>query len=136
VEALQTFFESMLTEDRWPFWSAVLVLAILGQFSSLKLFTRERAYGKTTPRWVQHLWWWGRETLMLHPIAAGALLGTLWLDPEGKGWPLVGSAMYFATAGVVSMFAFAVLRGFLKWKGIPVQLPGTSEPPAPPVQLP
>ena len=130
MEALQTFFESMLTEERWPFWSAVLVFTILGQFTSMKLFTRSRAYAKTSPAFIQHFWWWGRETLMVHPILAGVVLGRLWMDPEGKGWPIVGSQMYFASAGVVSLFAFAVLRAILKWRGIDVQLPGTSNPPS------
>jgi hypothetical protein len=129
MEALQAFFESMLTEERWPFWSAVLVFTIIGQFTSTKLFTRARAYKKTR---FQHVWWWGRETLMLHPILAGAVLGNFWRDPEGHGWPVIGSQMYFASAGVVSIFAFAIIRAFLKWKGIEVQLPGTSVEPPPP----
>ena len=130
MEALDTFITSMLTMDRWPFWSVALIFAIVGQFTSKHLFTRERAYLKD--RW-QPFWWWGRESLSLHPIAAGALLGQLWPDPEGRHWTTAASCAYFASAGVVSMFLWMIIKGVAKKKGVELTLPGdTSRPPPPP----
>ena len=130
MEAAEAFAASMFTQERWPFWSTVLVLTIIGQFTSTKLFTRARAYAKTKPAWKQHFWWWSRETLMLHPIAAGFVLGLFWADPESQGWPKIASQMYFAAAGGVSLVAWTVLKGVLKKRGINVELPGASKPPS------
>jgi hypothetical protein len=110
----------------WPWYTAVGIFTIIGQFTSLKLFTRARAYDKTNAVWTQHVWWWGRETLMLHPIAAGAALGLLWKDPDGTGLSIAASSGYFAGAGVASLFAYMVLKGYAKKKGIDLVLPGTS----------
>jgi hypothetical protein len=129
MEELKQAAGVVLSADAWPFWSTVLVFTIIGQFTSTKLFTRERAYQEHGAAWKNHLWWWGRETLMLHPIAAGAALGALWQDPQGQGWPLVGSMMYFGVAGVLSLGAWAAIRGFAKKKGVDLKLPGQSSPP-------
>jgi hypothetical protein len=131
-EAVVEFAKSMLTEDRWPFWATVLVFTAIGQFTSTKLFTRERAYRLWPTWWAKHFWWWGRESLMLHPIAAGLVLGCMWFDPEGAGWNRIASGMYFAAAGFVSMVAWALLKGALKLRGITVRLPGESTLPPPP----
>jgi len=110
----------------WPWYTAVGVFTIVGQFTSLKVFTRDRAYDKDQAKWAQHVMWWGRETLMLHPIAAGIVLGLIWVDPDGTGLSIAASAGYFAGAGVASLFAYMVLKGYAKKKGIELQLPGTS----------
>jgi len=129
LDAIESLGKDMLTLDRWPFWATVMVFTVIGQFTSTKLFTRERAYKKWPKVWQRHLWWWGRETLMLHPIFAGGALGLLWRDPEGRGWSMAASPAYFAAAGVLSMFAWALLKGALKKRGIVIALPGASEPP-------
>jgi hypothetical protein len=127
-EAFEEFVKTLFTEDRWPWWSAVIVFTVVGQFTSTKLFTRERAY-RQRAWWKHQFWYWMRETLMLHPLAAGFTLGCLWQDPEGQGWPVIGSMMYFATAGGVALIAWALLKGYLKRKGVSVSLPGESTPP-------
>lgn len=129
MEDLKQAAGIVLSADAWSFWAAVLIFTVIGQFTSTKLFTRERAYTEWGSAWKNHLWWWGRESLMLHPIAAGCVLGALWRDPQGLGWPLVGSMMYFGVAGVISMGAWAVIRGFAKKRGVELTLPGQSKPP-------
>ncbi len=136
MEALDEFIGAMLTLERWPFWAAVLVFTVVGQFTSKNLFTRERAYAKYAVRWHKHFWWWGRETLMLHPIVSGFLLGSVWRDPEGAGWKLVGSQMYFAVAGAVSLFFWSILKGIAKKRGVAITLPGESSTPPPPLPPP
>jgi hypothetical protein len=138
MEALDTFIGSMLTLERWPFWAAVLVFTIVGQFTSKNLFTRERAYatyvlprGAKTP-WEKHFWWWGRETLVIHPLLAGFVLGAVWQDPEGAGWKLIGSQMYFAAAGAVSAPLWAIVKAVAKKRGFALALPGESSNPPPP----
>tara|TARA_R100000656_G_scaffold104176_1_gene76159 strand:+ start:189006 stop:189467 length:462 start_codon:yes stop_codon:yes gene_type:complete len=114
-----------------PFIGTVLVFTIIGQFTSRRLFTRERAYKKQKSAWYkfwenQWFWWWMRESLPLHPIMSGALLGLVWQDPEGHGWAPLASMSYFALAGVLSLFSWAVIRGVLKKRGIDLVLPGES----------
>jgi len=128
-EILSTVREYVL--PHWPLVFTLLVFTVIGQFTSHKVFTRARAYQKRSKKFLQWFWWWGRESLPLHPIASGALLGLLWHNPEGvsPSWPLAASVSYFAGAGVLSLFAWSLLRGYLKKKGIDLSLPGDSTPP-------
>ncbi len=129
MEELKQAAGIILSAEAWPFWSAVLVFTIIGQFTSTKLFTRERAYQEYGAAWKNHIWWWGRESLMLHPIASGGVLGLFWRDPQGLGWPIIGSMMYFASAGVVSLGAWMTIKSFAKKRGVDLKLPGQSNPP-------
>lgn len=114
----------------WPFLMIAMIFTVVGQFTSKSVFTRERAYRKAKDQWF---WWWGRETLAIHPILSGCLVGLIWQNPEGvdPAWKLVASASYFAGAGVISLFAWAILKGILKKKGIDLDLPGESIAPPP-----
>lgn len=127
MDAFDQFVSSMFTLDRWPFWSAVLVFTFIGYFTAKRLFTKERAYAQTSLQWF---WYWGRESLILHPIAAGVLLGFFWPDPEGRKWPQAASCMYFAAAGAVSLVAWVVIKGIAKQKGYSITLPGDSDRPS------
>lgn len=129
MEALDALINSMFTMDRWPFWSAVIVFTVIGHFVSKHFFTRERAYAKSNSQWF---WWWGRESQVLHPLAAGALLGRAWPDPEGRHWSQAASCMYFATAGAVSLIAWVLIQGYAKKKGVVLTLPGDSDNPPKP----
>lgn len=130
-EAFEGFVKTMFTEERWPWWSAVIVFTVIGQFTSTKLFTRERAYRDWGSKTKQQFWYWMRETLMLHPLVAGGALGYFWQDPEGHGWPLISSMMYFATAGGAALISWVLLKGYLKRKGVDLVLPGESVAPPP-----
>ncbi len=133
MEELKDVAGVLFTKDSWPFWSTVLVFTIIGQFTSTKLFTRERAYQERAKDWHRHVWFWARESLMIHPLLSGFTLGLFWRDPQNLGWPLAGTMMYFAAAGVLSLFAWMAFKGFAKKKGVSVRLPGESTiPPAPP----
>jgi len=116
----------------WPFVSVMAILTVVGQVSSKSFFTRDRAYLKQKASafykfWeAQWFWWWGRETLALHPIVSGALIGLIWQNPEGAdpAWKLIASVVYFAAAGFASLFAWSILRSYLKKKGVELELPG------------
>jgi hypothetical protein len=137
VEHFDAFVAGMLSMDRWPFWSAVLVFTIVGQFTSVRLFTRERAYRQRKQLWHHWFWYWARETLTIHSVAAGLVLGLFWRDPEGHGWNAIGSQMYFAAAGVISLFFWTLLKALAKRQGIELTLPGdSSRPPPPPASEP
>jgi hypothetical protein len=127
LDQLEQLAASALSLEHWPFLTVMLVLAVMGQFTSKHVFTRERAYRQGRGQWF---WWWARESLMVHPLATGALLGFfLWVDPEGHSWNRTASSAYFAGAGACSLFLFALLRGMLKKRGIKLTLPGESKPP-------
>lgn len=114
----------------WPFFAVVLVFAVIGQFTSKHVFTRDRAYTKGRFQW---LWWWGRESLSVHPLLAGGLLGLVWFNPEHADpvWHWTTTVGYFAFAGAISLFGWALLKGWLKRKGVTLSLPGESVPPKP-----
>ena len=139
----QFFSENII--PHWPFLIATLVFTVVGRFSSRKLFTRKRAYtlssGKKFQFWKKRgFWWWGRETLSLHPILTGLILGLLWVNPE-EADPALGSFAsmgYFAGSGVLSLFAWSILTSVAKKKGVVLSLPGESVRPgeSPPDHMP
>jgi hypothetical protein len=115
-----------------PFYGVMLVLLIIGDRMSSRIFTKERAYRAypgTYGRWKWRVYFWGRETLPMQPILMGALIGLAWLDPEGKSWNRAASMAYFATAGAASMILWAFTKAWAKKKGIVLALPGESGPP-------
>lgn len=124
----------------WPFGVVVVIFAIIGQVMSKSVFTRERAYKKQKASalyrfWEsQSFWWWGRETLPLHSILGSAPIGLIWLNPEGAdpAWTVAASVGYFAGAGAVSLVAWALAKGYLKKRGIDLELPGGSPSLTPP----
>lgn len=120
----------------WPFLVTTLIFTVIGRFTSTKVFTRTRAYEKQSDKWYkfwenQWFWWWGRETLALHPILTGCVLGLMWRNPEfaDPAWPWTADVAYFAGAGVASLFAWNLLKSFAKKRGITLTLPGGSERP-------
>lgn len=125
--------------SHWPFVAITVIFTVIGQVTSLRLFTKPRAYARRAGKWYlpwenQWFWWWGRETLPLQPIFSGVVLGFLWRNPENADppWKIAADLAYFAGAGVASLFAWAVIRGYLKKRGIDIDLPGESiRPPAP-----
>ena len=120
---LDHIVQIVFSAERWPFMAVASVLTILGQFFAVKVFTRRRAYD--SGKW-QSFWWWGRETLSLHPIITGMVIGMLWVNPEGADpeWTRTASAFYFAWAGVVSLGVFSVLKSVLKSRKMSLTLPG------------
>lgn len=111
----------------WPFASATLIFMVIGQVMTKNVFTKS-AHWTRRPVWF---WWWGRKTLPLHPIAAGALLGLLWRNPEVGVDTLAASMGYFAMAGAASVCTYEILKGLAKERGYDLNLPGvdSSNPP-------
>jgi hypothetical protein len=121
-------FENLLL-SHWPFFTVMGAFWLVGHFSERSVFTRERA--------AQGAFWrWGRESLELHPLAAGLLVGLAWQDPEGRDWGLAASMGYFVGAGIGSLvFWWALTKIVLPRFGIDasdLRLPGESNPPGPP----
>lgn len=122
--SLDQFISTLLTFDRWPFWAIAVIFAVVGEFTNKRLFTRGRAYAKGR---YQSFWWWGRESLPLHPICTGYLLGFFaWNDPEGAGWSRIASGAYFAFAGATSLFLWVIIKGIAKQRGVDLELPGAT----------
>lgn len=144
MEEMWGFFSENVL-PHWPFLVVTLVFTVIGQFTSRKVFTRKRAYRDQNGKWFkpwenQWFWWWGRETLALHPILTGAVLGLVWQNPEfaDPAWPWAASVGYFAGSGVGSLFAWNLLKSYAKKKGVTLELPGASQRPgeAPPDLMP
>jgi hypothetical protein len=115
----------------WPFIVFTLVAAMVVQIFKGAVWTAKRAEGKGAKA---GFFWWMRKTLPLHPVAAGALFGLIPGLPLSNGMePTMATAMmYYAAAGLVSTWAFAVLKGIAKRKGIelPTANGETTPPPA------
>ena len=112
----------------WAFIAWLFVAMLIGQVAKNTLWTKTNAI-KKKPHWF---WWWMRKTMVLHPVAAGALVGLIWQNPEPGVNTLAASMGYFALAGGLSTWAYELLRGLAKKKGIDIPLPGITKSSAPP----
>jgi hypothetical protein len=117
----------------WPLASVSLILMVAGQFFSLRVFTKENAYAPYSKdaagKLARFFFWWGRESLPLHPIAVGWFIGKCWTDPMKLGWGVGSSVCAFMGCGAVSLFLWVILKGKAKEYGIVLELPGSSVPP-------
>lgn len=107
----------------WPFITALVIFMLVGQVVKTSVFTKT-AYTTKKPSW---LFWWGRKTLTLHPIVGGVLTGLLWRNPEPRVDSLVESMGYFALSGALSVWAYELIKGLAKKRGIDLELPGVDE---------
>jgi len=104
--------------DYAPFLATMGAFSIIGQVAK-EIFTKEKAVKKGKYQWF---FWRMRQSLPLHPIAAGVLLGLV--DPShGVG--------YYALAGLLSVFAFDLVE---RYTDFDIDLPGDSLPPEGPVE--
>lgn len=122
-------------KPHWPFVFVMSALWLMGHFMETSVFTKARC----DKGWF---WHWGRESMELHPLLAGALIGFVWQNPEhvDPAWTWQESVGYFAFAGVCSLgFWWFLTKVVLPWVakkfGVNVgdlRLPGESDPPGPP----
>jgi len=140
----------------WPFAVVLCVLWVIGHFMERSVFTKERllehhpiGYGKPRDKKAARKWkdprsfgekfhhwffYWMRESMELHPILAGAVIGLIWQNPENAepAWHWAASVGYFAGAGFLSLFGWLILSKVLGRVGIDtstIKLPGESVPP-------
>lgn len=104
--------------DYAPFIATVGAFSIIGQLAK-EIFTKAKAVRKSKYQWF---FWRMRQSLPLHPIAAGIILGLV--DPtHGVG--------YYALAGLLSVFAFDLIE---RYTGFDIKLPSESLPPEGPTE--
>jgi hypothetical protein len=125
----QFLADHVFSLTHWPWATVTFGFMIIGQVMKSAVWTERRA--RTKGRW-QPFWWHGYKMRVLHPMAAGLVLGFFWRNPEEgvNGAPF--SMCYFFGAGAMSVIAFEVLKAMAKKKGIELSIPGASEPPTPP----
>lgn len=123
----------------WPFIVATLIFATMGQVMKATVFTKAnvvkyKASDSKLGRIVGELLWWGRKSLPMHPVIAGALLGGVPGIPVSAPMGEVATAvkqLYYAGAGMASTWAFAILKSVAKKRGIELDMPRESTvPPA------
>ena len=115
----------------WPFIFACLIFAMGGQVAKATVFTKANVlkYKQSGPALVGELIWWGRKTLPMLPVVLGFMLGSMpgmpvssvMVDPTQAAVQL-----YYAGAGIVSTWAFAILKSVAKKKGIELDFPRES----------
>jgi hypothetical protein len=129
-ETLKLISDNLL--PHWAFAAWLVVSMLIGQVMKTAVFPKD-GYKTRKPLW---LFWWGRKTLTLHPMIAGVLVGAIWRNPDPLVTNLPAGMAYFALAGALSVWAYELLKGIAKQRGIDLRLPGvddsTSPPPAPP----
>lgn len=112
----------------WPFLAFAIVAMLVNQVIKSAVFTKVRAHEKRKGQWF---FWWAYKTLPLHPVVAGAIVGTIWRNPEGAdpAWPWIAPIFYFALAGTLSVWLYQIIKGLAKKKGFDLgELPGTEPP--------
>lgn len=122
----------------WPLLTVTLALAIFGQVLKGSVFSVDMCKRS-------RFCWWGRKTLPAHPVLIGLLIGFIPGMPVSPG--VEGRAsrvLYFMAAGVLSTWAFMLLKQFAKKRGIELDVlaeentrmtgarPAVSTPPPPP----
>ena len=123
--------------DHWPFVAAMLIFATVGQVLKGTVWTERNFLKWRVDKPNAILWrvfWWGRKTMPLHPVAVGALCGRF--VPGLPASPGVEGAtalmLYFAFAGIGSTWAFAFVKAAAKKRGIDLKLPGNGNSAPPP----
>lgn len=103
---MQDYILEILLEH-WPFVAVALIIGGLGEQFKGRLWTKERA---AKSRFV----WLMRLTLPLHPVAVGALAGTVpgLAIAEVVTYP-ARSVVYFAFAGLLSSWAYDTAQRLL-----------------------
>jgi hypothetical protein len=122
MEEITTFVNTQLL-PHWPFFAVMVIFMVIMQVVKSNVFTK-KAHETHKPVW---LWWWGRKTLALHPLALGALLGLVWRNPEPGIETLPACMAYFSLSGALSIAAYEVIKGLLAKKGININIPGVDE---------
>ena len=122
-------------ETHMPFLAVALSLWLIGHFAERSVFTtarvgefprpkRGRPDRRTLARKLHHwFFYWGRESLELHPLATALLIGHFWTNPEGAdpAWAPWASEAYFVLAGVASLVGWKVVQ--ILGRRFGVQLP-------------
>lgn len=119
-------FGAILTDyilPHWPFFAWMAIAMIIGRVVTLNIFTKTAHYTRK-PVWF---WWWGRKTLALHPILAGAMLGIFWRNPEPGVDTLAACMGYFAASGGLSVWAYELVKGLAKKQGYDLKIPGEGD---------
>lgn len=119
----------------WPGFTWAFVAMLIGQVMTRHVFTRARSTGRGSR---VRFFYWMRKTLPIHPVLAGAIVGLIWQNPENAdpAWPIIGSMMYFATFGGLSVWLYQVIKQLAKKQGYDIELPGASTRPVPKSSLP
>jgi len=112
-----------LALSHWPFLAAMLFFAVLTQVLKGTVFTQENVVKyKTKKHVLGELIWWGRKSLPLHPVIFGMGLGFIPGVPVSAGVETIAAKVfYFAFAGLVSTWAFAVVKSLAKKRGIDLE---------------
>jgi len=111
--------------EHWPWFTVMTTLWVLGHYVETSVFTKERALRSNAYRKL-------RESMELHPIVSGAIVGLIWQDPLDAEWGWQKSVAYFLSAGVASMFGWKIIVWLFGRVGVDlsgVTLPGESSPP-------
>lgn len=100
----------------WPLLTVTLALALIGQVLKGSLFSREMAQKNV-------VFWWGRKTLPAHPVFVGMIIGFVPGVPVGPGIDtLAARVMYFMAAGVLSTWAFSIVKQLAKKRGLELDM--------------
>lgn len=104
----------------WSFVATALILAVIGQIMKNTVFTSSNIVKYKLERpWLGTVLWWGLKTLPAHPVFIGIAISFI------PGMPVASIVknqaaitLYYAFAGVVSTWAFSVVKSLAKREGL------------------
>jgi len=114
----------------WPFVAVMLLFAVLMQALKASVYTKANIlkYKKSKP-WLGEMLWWLRKTMPVQPAIAW-FIGYIPGIPASPGVDTSSAkCLYFLLAGIISTWAFAIIKGIAKRRGIELEF-NQSEPPA------
>lgn len=106
MEVLSKIFE--ILQPHWAFVVVSIILAMIGEVMKAVIIGKDKEKSIKTP-WKKFF----VDTMILHPILAGALIGLALgsLVPSAVATSgLIGSVLYFAFAGAMSTWLYRLLK--------------------------
>lgn len=125
MEKAMEFFNAHVL-PHWPFIAWAVIAMVVGQVMVKNIFTKKHAE-TLKPKW---LWYWARKTLPMHPVVTGIVIGFFWRNPEAGVSGALPAAAYFGVSGALSLWLFEFIRRAAAKRGLEINLPGQTKPPA------
>lgn len=115
----------------WSFVAASMLFATVGTVMKNTVFTNDNIVKYKLQRpWFGELLWWGKKTMPLHPVLGGLVMSFI------PGIPVAdivknqaATTLYYCFAGLSSTWAFAVIKGLAKDKGLELDFGDATIPP-------
>lgn len=114
----------------WPFITVMLLFAVIMQTLKGTIYTKANILKyKASKPWLGETLWWLRKTMPIQPAIAW-FIGYIPDIPASPGVEATSAkCLYFLAAGIISTWAFAIIKSIAKKRGIELNFDQNSTPP-------